>query len=103
MTCTRHFASPDPNTKRSYYAKRCMHVGNRFVVEIRPTQWDGGFVDYVEDLPDGEVIVEGHSALNYGAGEDPETDEWGDRADDLWDYLTKRMMAGDPPNPDWGD
>jgi hypothetical protein len=80
--CTRHFVD---NHNGMYYAHRCMHIGNRFVVEIRSRESGFVVVDYVEDLPNGDVLVEGY---------DPNP-EYVDR---IWERLTGYLLAGCPPN-----
>lgn len=84
--CRRHGIPTVPTTGVPYYVARCAHFGERFVVQINAN--DSGFiiVDYVEDLPDGDVLVEGH----YPGLFDEELDE-------LWQELTARMLANDPP------
>lgn len=44
-----------------YYWSRCAHVEETFIVEIRNSNDEITFLDYVLDLPNGEVVVEGHS------------------------------------------
>lgn len=93
--CRRHrLPSQYDPASGPYYVKRCAHFGERFVVEIkRGDGIIGGVVDYVEDVSDGEVIVEGHAAVSYETGQDREG---------IWEWLVERMMADDPPDPEKG-
>ena len=87
--CNRHHIPWEAGPDDLFSVRRCAHLGDRFVVEIRATQWEGGFIDYVEDLPDGEVLVEGHSAYDYSQNKDREG---------IWEALIERMMRDDPPD-----
>jgi len=67
---------------------KCAHLGPRFVIAM------GGilgafFVDYVEDLSDGEVLVEAHFSM----------DEW----ETAFDALETLMLFDVPPNPERSD
>ncbi len=56
------------------YTVRCAHVENRFIVAI-----EGGwyrFIDFVEDLPDNNLIVEECAALIVPIDEDEFEQEW---------------------------
>lgn len=79
----RHFSfEPTGDKVAPWYTVRCLHIGRRFVVEIGHEfhpEW--GFVDYVEDLPDGTTLVENG------------------RLDD-WDGLVERTRAGDSLQPE---
>lgn len=81
--CARHHLPSRPSTdpRQPYYVLRCMHIGSRFVVDVRSR--DSAYVacDYVEDLPGGELLVEP-----------------GDQAD-YWEEFTARLLSGDPPHP----
>lgn len=83
--CDRHFPFvPDPTPGTTgypmfpYHTVRCTHLGNRFVVETANQASGWRFVDYVETLPDGEVVVE--------TGE--------------WEALVAQMERGEPPMPE---
>lgn len=82
--CERH---APPHFSGNYIVVRCAHFGTRFVVEFRTSLPDRHFMDYVEDLPDGDVLVQ--------AGYVPV-----ENSDDVWDYLHRCMMAGIPPDPE---
>jgi hypothetical protein len=78
-----------------WLCRRCCHLGNRFVAWVdsegisRGSWW--AHIDYVEDLPDGEVLVEpGHADTLEAALE-------------LWDDMVAVMKSGRPPNPEWGN
>lgn len=81
---------PSTDGMHPWYVKRCTHVDNRFVVEIRGTPpWaDSLWVDYVEDRPGGGVTVEAHSPSE-------------ETVDTTWGELVEKMLAGEPPDPDW--
>lgn len=63
---------------------RCAHFQNRFVVEIAGTSSESHFIDYVEDMPDGSVVVEGYWVA-------PE------RQPEMWALLNAKMLEGEPP------
>lgn len=88
--CFRHGFPYTPSGRpgEPWYVVRCSHVGPRFVVHLRDHQTGYNIVDYVEDLPDGEVIVEACGGLD---------DDASARA---FDRLVARMVAGDPPRPE---
>lgn len=82
--CTRHGFTHEPtnNPHQPYYVERCSHIGSRFVVQIR-SQFSGFvMVDYVEDVPGGDMVIEAHEPTD---------------ADATWDWLNQRMADGDPP------
>ena len=98
--CKRH---SDPTHIRPdsspWYVRRCAHLGNRFVVEIRHV--DGtprGFIDYVEDILDadgkwtGECNVEGNSVGDW----DSVTKAYVENLE-AWDAMNEKMLAGIPP------
>ena len=60
---------------------RCAHWSNRFVVEFRTSFQGWHFIDYVEDLPDDDVLMQ----ANYVP-----MGKW----DEVWSYLHGLMMAG---------
>lgn len=75
--CTRHFTW-DKSHATVAYTVRCMHLGSRFVVEIHSVDSDFVVIDYVEDLPNGDVLVE--------------DDETGG-----WDHHVAKMLSGRAP------
>lgn len=87
--CTRHGLpwQPTGDWYQPYYVARCSHYGRRFVVDIRNAESGFVIVDYVEDLPDGDVLVEAHSPASEDVGT-------------CWDRLVARMLADDPPQPE---
>ncbi len=88
-----------PRHKGQWHERRCYHLGNRFVDWVQMDEWDGRpggggwscFIDYVEDLPDGGVIVEPNHANN------PE------QAEELWQRQVAKMCRGEPPDRDAGN
>lgn len=89
--CRRHRFPMTPGPGDTIYTPRCVHLGNRFIVEFRSTRLPGGCVDYVEDLPNGDLICESHSF-------------WEDvpafglpSVDALWNQLEERMREGNGP------
>ena len=107
IECTRHYRNSDTNAYK-WADTRCTHYRNRFVVETRsPTLWTvpshllGYATDqrrpmtyviyYVEDLPDGDVIVEATILLN-----DPSETLRNQR----FDELTQKMLNDIPPDPE---
>lgn len=88
--CPRHGLPWTPSMKREepYYVVRCAHIGSRFVVNIR--SWDLGFnsIDFVEDLPGGDLIIEPcHSNDASDAAM-------------IFASLCARMLAGESPQPE---
>lgn len=73
-----------------YWNVRCIHFGNRFVLQINSV--DTGFVavDYVERIGD-QVIIEAHSWVLPNLTE----------ITDTWERLQQRIISGDPPNEEW--
>jgi hypothetical protein len=85
--CERHRGFAPVSSRSSYKVTRCAHIGQRFVVQIEPV--DGHYfttVDYVEDLSDGDVVVEAYS---------PQRED----VDAVWDDLVAKMRADVPPDP----
>jgi hypothetical protein len=71
-----------------YYVRRCAHLGNRFIVEIRSNRPASQYaiLDYVEDAtPGGAEIIEAYDTM---------TDE---QADATWARLYARMTSGVGP------
>lgn len=79
--CDRHFSfHPTGDPFLPWYSVRCLHIDNRFLVEVgNEPHPDWGFVDYVEERPDGTLVVET------------------DREQGGWERLGERIRAGDPP------
>ncbi len=81
IECERH---PRDYFGKNFQVERCAHFGNRFVIQI---EWNGKTcprgpaVDYVEDLPDGEVLVEEH------------------RGADMFPVMEIKMLGDIPPQP----
>jgi len=90
--CQRHSLPLGQGTPESHgwYVVRCAHVDNLFVVEIGNGRTI--FLDYVTDNPATRdvIAVEAHG---WGWACPPEPSE----VDVLWEALTARMRAGDPP------
>ncbi len=86
--CERH--------KDRHEIRRCAHLGNRFVAWVqlddwlKPEDWCC-FVDYVEDKPDGGIIVE------------PSHTHTVEDAQVLWQEQIEKMQAGIPPDPEAGN
>lgn len=89
--CPRHGpqAVIPPDIPLPWVARRCSHYGSRFVVELHCAPLGYSHVDYVEDLPGGDVVVENHTVF----GNQPMTDT-------VWDSLVAKMLAGVPPDSD---
>ncbi len=68
--------------------RRCCHLGNRYVAEMRLHGEEKGYIDYVEDAADGGLIVEPGGPL----------DRVGLQVE--WDRQIARMRAGEAPMPD---
>lgn len=68
--------------------ERCCHIGARFVVQATSPRTGYVMVDYVEDLPDGGLVIE--------------TNDWyepnSEAIDLIWQRAVERMRADDPPN-----
>lgn len=85
--CERHKGRTD--------IRRCAHLGNRFVAWVQlddwlmPDRWNA-FVDFVEDVCGGNVIVEPGYAETF------------DGAMQLWNEQVAKMQRGEPPNPELG-
>ncbi len=75
--CERH--------KGNTLVRRCCHLGNRCVIESRIAGHQQGFIDYVEDLPDGDLICEPGLLLDRGG------------LDKAWLRAIERMKRGDAP------
>jgi len=101
------FADPEEFCERhkgNHLIRRCAHLGDRYVAELRikpgtavgqplalaSATWDSGYIDYSEDLPDDDMIVEGHRF------------ETREEAATLWEEMTGRMLRGEAPNGDFG-
>ncbi len=88
-----------PRHRGEWHERRCYHLGNRFVDWVQMDNWDGRpggggwscFIDYVEDLPEGGVIVEPNHANNAG------------EAEELWQRQVAKMYRGEPPDKDAGN
>jgi len=78
--CTRHGLHPtrEKHKPDDWFVYRCFHIDQRFVVDIRCDRWRAVHCDYVEDLPNGDLIVEP-----------------GDEDD--WELFTSRLLVGDGP------
>ena len=74
-----------------YHIVRCAHLGDLFVMEGGRNYPSGGYhyVDYVQDLPDGRVVVE-HFVCWSDLVLPPEITQ-------EWDNFHARMLAGDGP------
>lgn len=83
--CERHVFWHGPG----YRVVRCTHIGERFVMHGEHGSCYVA-VDYVEDLPDGGVIVEGTDWY------EPEPDA----VEATWDDKVSRMRADIPPDPE---
>lgn len=83
----------------SWINLRCSHYRGRFVVETKsPDVWQDQtprdptyFIDYVEDLPDGSVIVEAYSLLSVNL---PTINE----RDTLYNVLVQKMLDNVSPD-----
>ena len=87
--CPRHDDPLRPGNllPSRYTVARCDHLGDRFVVQSDYCKSPLTWVDYVEDLPDGTVLVESR-ALVYAA-----------EIAAVWDAFVAKMLAGIPPTP----
>lgn len=87
VECQRHkgfpYGKPGPNPALPWYVVRCVHVGNRFVVELKHGQLGDSVVDYVEDTRDEDARV---LEVTVETGE--------------WENLHRKLLNGDPPNPE---
>lgn len=84
-----------PRHKDHWIFKRCAHLGSRFVVWSQMIDWTAkigwsAYIDYVEDLPDGDVIVQGNYTRNQ------------EQAEEMWALMVKLMESGEAPNPERG-
>ncbi len=80
--CDRH--------KTISLVRRCCHLGNRFVIEMRRGDEAYRTVDFVEDLPDGGVLVEADCCWDE------------QQAQVIWDWQVERLKNGETPVPERG-
>ena len=80
-----------------WWIVRCAHLDNRFVVAMRNRRGTC-FVDYVEDLPDGDLLVEPHTACFHGGLSDVPLGYNEGAVNRLFEELERKMLAGEPPH-----
>jgi hypothetical protein len=92
------FGDPDEFCERhkgNVLVRRCCHFGQRSVVEMRIKELaveQGFYVDYVEDLDNGDMGIESSDLFRSRA-----------EGDEYWQIMVDKMMAGRGPTLQSGD